>query len=71
MKIQAITPVSTTQSVNRVDFAKKIKKNEAPSIPVQNQDTKVLAEKYDTACYVAAYYKTQYENLLNNGCCEA
>ena len=69
MKIQAITPVSVTQPVNRVDFSKN--KKVVPSIPLQSKESQVIADKYDTACLVAAYYKTQYENLLKNGCCEA
>ncbi|MBQ3641144.1 hypothetical protein II906_04355 [bacterium] len=70
MNIQAITPVSVCQPVNRVDFAKKAKKTEAVTVPAKESPEK-LAAKYDTACCLAAYYKTQYENLLKNGCCEA
>ncbi len=36
-----------------------------------NSDSSVLEKKYNLACQVAAYYKTQYENLLKNGECIA
>lgn len=36
-----------------------------------NSDTEILEKKYNLACQVAAYYKTQYENLLKNGNCLA
>ena len=30
-----------------------------------------LEQKYDMACLMAGYYKTQYENLLKEGKCSA
>lgn len=33
----------------------------------QKQDSFVLEQKYNLACQLAAYYKTQYEQLLKNG----
>lgn len=35
------------------------------------QDSSLMAKKYELACHVAAYYKTQYENLAKQGCCLA
>lgn len=35
------------------------------------QDSSLMAKKYELACHVAAYYKTQYENLAKHGCCQA
>ena len=62
------------QPLRRVEFGRR---ENAPVIveePIVSQDTFVppttAEQKYNFACLVAAYYKTQYENLLKNGCCE-
>ncbi len=77
MKIQAINPVHNCQPIKQVEFGKRSKKinlNEAiqnsPDF-FQAEDKTITEQKYDLACRIAAYYKTQYENLLKNGTCEA
>ncbi len=76
MKIQAINPVHSCQPIKQVEFGKKAKKinlNEAiKNSPDTFQANQISTEqKYDLACRLAAYYKTQYENLLKTGVCEA
>ena len=75
MKIQAINPVHSCQPIKQVEFGKKAKKiniNEAiKNSPDTFQANLISTEqKYDLACRLAAYYKTQYENLLKAGTCE-
>lgn len=77
MKIQAVNNAINCQPLRNVDFGRK--KN-APIIIVEPVTTPAgdsftppptAEQKYNFACLLAAYYKTQYENLLKSGCCEA
>lgn len=74
MRIEAINNAMSCQPLRRVEFGRR---ENAPVIveePIVAQDTFVAPptteQKYNFACLLAAYYKTQYENLLKNGCCE-
>ncbi|MBQ9246544.1 hypothetical protein IJ182_09790 [bacterium] len=82
MKIQAISPVMSnmaSQPIRPVSFAGR----KAPEIYLKEQTfndpddfssvtSKDTAEQQlDIACRIAAYYKTKYEQLLENGSCMA
>lgn len=72
MKIQAINnavqvppcqPIKPEYSTH--SFAKKnVEQGNADTFSSQNKN---IEEKFDLACRLAAYYKTQYENLLKTG----
>ncbi len=75
MRIEAINNTMNCQPIRAIEFGRR---ENAPVIveePIIAQDTFVAPatteQKYNFACLLAAYYKTQYENLLKNGCCEA
>ena len=77
MKIQAINSAMSSvfaQPVGRVEFSKQqssdFKENPRAQQNI-NCDTFDMEQKYDLACRLAAYYKTQYEALKENGCCMA
>lgn len=76
MNIQAINaalPVSACQPIKKVEFA-GAKPQKIENSPAEQADTFTpnnIEQKYDLACRVAAYYKTQYEELLKNGNCIA
>lgn len=76
MNIQAINNAVGCQPIRSVEFGRKAK---APVVIVEpiiapSQDSFIppatTEQKYNFACLLAAYYKTQYENLLNSGFCE-
>ncbi len=75
MKIQALNsaiPVQSCQPIKQVEFAKRrspieIKDPLGDEDIYTPQDPATMEQKYDLACRLAAYYKTQYENLLKNG----
>ena len=76
MKIQAlnsaIPAVQSCQPIKQVEFAKRripmeIKDPIGKEDSFNLQDPSITEQKYNLACRVAAYYKTQYENLLKNG----
>ncbi len=75
MNIQPISPVISCQPIEQVNFGKKNKKIDKKEAPAPLDDTfnkaDITEQKYNIACRIAAYYKTQYENLLKNGYCEA
>lgn len=76
MKIQAINPIHGCQPIKQIEFAKRAKKFEVKEEPQLNEDSfssneSVTEQKYNLACRLAAFYKTQYENLLKTGVCEA
>lgn len=85
MKIQAINNTANCQPIRNVGFGHKHKAPviiETPifisaSVPKEDKQSDIFVppataeQKYNFACLLAAYYKTQYENLLKNGCCEA
>lgn len=80
MKIQAINSVqagSACQPIKQVEFARKQVPDLEIKDPLGDEDSFTPADPYTTeqkfnlACRLAAYYKTQYENLLKCGCCEA
>ena len=73
MKINAI---QGCQPIKQPDFGKKAQKNIIISDPIGDDsftslEADTYEQKYNMACRLAAYYKLQYENLLNDGCCEA
>ena len=77
MKVQAISSAMSSvfaQPVGRVEFSKQhsseFKSNPRAEQNI-NSDMFVMEQKYDLACRLAAYYKTQYEALKENGCCMA
>lgn len=76
MKVNAIDssnistmPVSAVRRVNRHynhnNEVLSLNKGDSYAPTQQN----VTEQKYELACRVAAYYKTQYENLLKEGSC--
>lgn len=81
MKIQSISSIVNYQPVTRVNFARKKEeqdtKDKITTPDILNTDVIILStknnleQKYDLACRLAAYYKTQYEDLLNSGKCNA
>lgn len=76
MNIQAISPAIACQPIKQVEFAGKRSASDIYEAPGNSgdifalQDPRTVEQKYDFACRLAAYYKTQYENLLKNGSCE-
>ena len=78
MKVNAINSsrmyAVPVEAVNRVEKHSRHNNevatfhNEDMFTPTQQDITE---QKYELACRVAAYYKTQYENLLKNGNCIA
>ena len=77
MKIQAINSAMSSvfaQPTGRVEFSKQHTSDFTLNPRAErdiNSDTFVMEQKYDLACRLAAYYKTQYEALKENGCCMA
>ena len=74
MKILAVSPVMPTEGCQPIkpEFAgKKQKKIHPVSDKYTPSDSVVLEQKYNFACRLAAYYKTQYEKLLHSGKCLA
>ncbi|MBQ4122782.1 hypothetical protein IJD44_03545 [bacterium] len=59
---QPIKPVLREQSFKSAKAADNCCKD-----TFESQNTSILEQKYDLACRIAAYYKTQYEQLLKNG----
>ncbi len=74
MKIQAINPVMRAESCQPIkpEFSgkKRVKKKEIPDNFIK-QDPYTSEQKYEMACRLAAYYKTQYENLVKGKVCLA
>ena len=77
MKIQAVNSAINCQPIRQVEFARKHSVPDFYEQASENgdffdlQDPRTTEQKYDFACRLAAYYKTQYENLLKNGGCDA
>ena len=77
MRIQAINSAMSSvfaQPVGRVEFSKQHSSDFTVNPRAEqniNSDAFVAEQKYDLACRLAAYYKTQYEALKENGCCMA
>ena len=78
MKVGAIS--SSHMFAAPVDAVKRVERNSKHNNElaiIHNEDVyspsqqDVTEQKYELACRVAAYYKTQYENLLKNGNCIA
>ena len=77
MNIPAINSAMTSvfaQPVNNVGFSKQhasmVQSNPRAEQNI-NSDAFVMEQKYDLACRLAAYWKTQYDELKENGCCMA
>ena len=66
---QAMHKAVLSQPVEKEDTFVPSPKNDIDALI--GQDPSLLAKKYEVACHVAAYYKTQYENLAKQGCCFA
>ncbi len=75
MKIQGINNNINCQPLRKVEFARRENTPIIIDQPTVPQDTfsknELTEQKYNFACLLAAYYKTQYENLVKNGCCKA
>ena len=83
MNIQAIGSISSTVSAQPIkpvsfkredaprEFLRSQTFGEESDSFVNNSDPEIMAQKYDIACRLAAYYKNQYENLVNEGGCLA
>ena len=76
MKIQAVNSISNCTPVKPVEFTKRKQKpviTEAPALQddLFSSSQNVTEQKYNFACRLAAYYKTQYEELLKTGVCNA
>ena len=77
MNIQAINSAMSSvfaQPVGRVEFSKQHSSDFTVNPRAEqsiNPDIFVMAEKYDFACRLAAYWKNQCESLKENGCCMA
>ena len=73
MRIEAINNAINCQPLRRVEFGRR--ENAPVIVEEMPQDSFIppatTEQKYNFAGLLAAYYKTQYENLLKNGCCEA
>ena len=76
MKLNAINAVNSAincQPLKNVAFSKKQAPEAAPEqflsadVVVLEHTPSALEAKYDLACRLAAFYKTQYEQLLNEG----
>lgn len=73
MKLNAVNSAINCQPLKNVAFSK----NQAPEVVSEQFPTmdvvvienspSALEAKYDLACRLAAFYKTQYEQLLNEG----
>ncbi len=63
MSVSACQPIKPESSKQSFSAAKSADLNDTydPSSP------QVLEQKFDFACRLAAYYKTQYEQLLKHG----
>ncbi len=76
MKIQAVNSISSCTPVKPVEFTKRKQKPVVTEAPALQEDLfssskDITEQKYNFACRIAAYYKTQYENLLKAGYCLA
>lgn len=80
MNIKAINSVfspKSCQPIKPVSFARNAEKPELPLAETPDTDTFTPSEpgtaeqKYNMACLLAAYYKTQYEALAKQGICNA
>ena len=77
MNINAVNSAISCQPIKEMSFEKKhANKNSDVQDAVILSDsftssTQNLEQKYDFACRLAAYYKTQYENLIKVGATEA
>ena len=76
MRIQAVNSISSCTPVKPVEFAKRKQKPVVKEAPAMKEDSfsssKDINElKYNFACRIAAFYKTQCENLLKTGYCLA
>ena len=80
MNIQAINSVLASRScqpIKAVSFARNVEKPEQPLAETPDTDTFTpnqtgsVEQKYNMACLLAAYYKTQYEALTKQGACNA
>ncbi len=75
--INSVLPAKTCQPIKEVSFARNAEKPEQPLAETPDTDTftpsepGTLEQKYDMACLLAAYYKTQYEALAKQGNCNA
>ncbi len=75
--INSVLPAGNCQPIKEASFAKKAERT--GEIPAETPDTdtftpsepETLEQKYDMACLLAAYYKTQYEALAGQGGCSA
>ena len=77
MNINAVNNAISCQPIKEMSFEKK---HADKNLDVQDSvilsdcftsSTQNLEQKYDFACRLAAYYKTQYENLAKIGTTEA
>lgn len=77
MNINAVNSAISCQPIKEVTFSKKHDNEEEPVKDTVvlcdcfTPQTQTLEQKYDLACRLAAYYKTQYENLAKIGTIEA
>ncbi len=74
MKILAVSPVMPTEGCQPIkpEFAaKKHKKINSVLDKYTPSDSATLEQKYNLACRIAAYYKAQYEKLIQSGKCLA
>lgn len=69
--VNSAMPVQACQPIKPEAEKKSFKSIKAADIyaddTFESQDSQVLEQKYDFACRLAAYYKTQYEKLLKTG----
>ena len=77
MNINAVNSAISCQPLKEMTFEKK-HANKNKDVQDTNFEcdvfapqTQTLEQKYDLACRIAAYYKTQYENLAKTGTTEA
>lgn len=77
MNINAGNSAISCQPIKEMTFSKKHADNQAEVQDVVvlcdcfTPQTQNLEQKYDLACRLAAFYKTQYENLAKIGTTEA
>ena len=77
MNINAVNSAISCQPIKEMTFEKKHadKRDDVQDAVIVSDcftpQTQNLEQKYDLACRIAAYYKTQYENLVNAGSIEA
>ncbi len=79
--------IYTGQTINTINPVQDIKKpedyvyeqsndihsatnNDGDKVVISSSE-KALEAKYDIACRLAGYYKSLYEDMLQNGCCVA